>query len=57
VGLISTIEEVHEALKTADLVALGRELLRNPNWVNTALAEDDHLDLVFSSYMRGFRKW
>ena len=57
VGLISSVGEVEEALKTADLVALGRELLRNPNWVNAALADDEHLDLVFSSYMRGFRKW
>lgn len=56
VGLIRSLEEVHEALKSADLVALGRELLRNPNWVNAALAEDQQLDQVFSSYMRGFRK-
>jgi len=57
VGLISTAEEVETALKSVELVALGRELLRHPNWVNAALSKEDHLDQVFSSYMRGFRKW
>jgi NADPH2 dehydrogenase len=35
VGLITNIEQVEEILgnNRADLVALGRELLRNPNWV------------------------
>lgn len=35
VGMITKIEEVEEVLgnKRADLVALGRELLRNPYWV------------------------
>jgi len=35
VGLITNIEQVEEIIgnNRADLVALGRELLRNPNWV------------------------
>lgn len=57
VGLINTVEEVETVLKDIDLVALGRELLRNPNWVNTVLANDDKLDGVFKPYMRGFRRW
>jgi NADPH2 dehydrogenase len=41
-GLISTAEEVEEALAAgkADLIYLGRELLRNPYWVLAADPED-----------------
>jgi NADPH2 dehydrogenase len=56
VGLINTPEEVETVLKEVELVALGRELLRNPNWVNGVLAADDKLDSVFKPYMRGFRR-
>ncbi len=54
VGLITTPEEVEEALQDTDLVALGRELLRNPNFVNKIFATEDP-DQLFSSYKRGFR--
>jgi NADPH2 dehydrogenase len=56
VGLINSPEEVESVLKEVDLVAMGRELLRNPNWVNGVLAADDKLDAVFKPYMRGFRR-
>jgi len=56
VGLITTPLEVESVLEDIELVALGRELLRNPNWVNALMAEDGDLDHVFRSYMRGFRK-
>jgi len=56
VGLISSPAEVEEALQDTDLVALGRELLRHPNWVNALMADEGDLDHVFKPYMRGFRK-
>ncbi|KAF0225539.1 MAG: NADPH dehydrogenase [Erysipelotrichaceae bacterium] len=54
VGLITTPEEVEEALQDTDLVALGRELLRNPNFVNRIFATQD-ADQLFSSYKRAFK--
>ncbi len=56
VGLITTPAEVETALLDSDLVALGRELLRHPNWVNALMADTGDLDHVFKPYMRGFRK-
>jgi len=55
VGLISTPEEVETVLSEVELVALGRELLRHPNWVNALYGSIKDLDSVFSSYRRGFR--
>jgi NADPH2 dehydrogenase len=56
VGLINSVEEVETALQDVELVALGRELLRNPNWVNALIAQEGDLPHVFKPYMRGFRK-
>lgn len=57
VGLISNVEHVEDILNNerADLVALGRELLRNPYWVlNTA--RDLGIELEWPTpYVRGFR--
>jgi NADPH2 dehydrogenase len=55
VGLITTIEQVEAVLNDLDLVALGRELLRNPYWVNAAYAHDHNLNAVFESYRRGYQ--
>ena len=55
VGLITTPEQVESVLQDVDLVALGRELLRHPNWVNTAYAADHNVDAVFESYRRGYQ--
>lgn len=57
VGLITTPLEVEKVLEDVELVALGRELLRNPNWVNGLMAEEGEMNQVFKSYMRGFRKY
>jgi NADPH2 dehydrogenase len=54
VGLITTLEQVEEALQDTDLVALGRELLRNPNFVNQVFASQAP-ELLFSSYKRAFK--
>jgi len=54
VGLITTPEQVEEALQDTDLVALGRELLRNPNFVNQVIATQAP-ELLFSSYKRAFK--
>lgn len=56
VGLITTIEQVEEILNnnSADLVALGRELLRNPYWVlNTARSQKINIDMP-EQYKRAF---
>lgn len=55
VGLITTREQVEAVLQDVDLVALGRELLRHPYWVNAAYAADHQLDAVFESYRRGYQ--
>jgi len=54
VGLITTPEQVEEALQDTDLVALGRELLRNPNFVNQVIATQEP-ESLFSSYKRAFK--
>ena len=57
VGLINDGELVEEVLvnKDADLVALGRELLRNPYFVNQLLALDKQLNLLPESYLRAYK--
>ena len=55
VGLITTREQVEDVLQDIDLVALGRELLRHPYWVNAAYAADHNLNAVFESYRRGYQ--
>ena len=55
VGLITTPQQVEDVLQDVDLVALGRELLRHPYWVNAAYASDHNLEAVFESYRRGYQ--
>lgn len=57
VGLIKDYDQVEEILsnKRADLVALGRELLREPFWVLNKAYEND-IDIKYPrQYIRGFR--
>lgn len=57
VGLITNIEQVEEILgnNRADLVALGRELLRNPNWVlNNASSSDVKIQYP-PQYLRAYK--
>lgn len=55
VGLITTSQQAESVLRDVELVALGRELLRHPNWVNALYgAENDH-DSIFRSYRRAFK--
>lgn len=56
VGLITESEQVEEILKNgrADLVALGRELLRNPYWVLQAAKKHDASVDVPAQYRRAF---
>ena len=58
VGLITSLDQVEEILAQdkADLVALGRELLRNPFWMFEAYAKDNQLDRLISSYARAYRE-
>jgi NADPH2 dehydrogenase len=57
VGLITDIDQAESILTEdkADLVALGRELLRNPYWMFQALAKDNKTDQLIPSYARAFR--
>jgi NADPH2 dehydrogenase len=56
VGLIQNIDQVEEILQNgrADLVALGREILRNPNWVlnnmHSGKIETRYPDQYFRAY-------
>ena len=56
VGLITTATEGESLLKeeACDLVAYGRELLRNPNFVFFAAKEQGHKELIEDSYLRAF---
>jgi len=58
VGLITSLDQVEEILAQdkADLVALGRELLRNPFWMFEAYAKDNRLDRLIPSYARAYRE-
>jgi len=55
VGLITTVEQTEAVLKDVELVALGRELLRNPNWVNAVYGSLKDNDSVFKPYRRAFK--
>lgn len=56
VGLITTAVEGEKLLQGGfcDLVAYGRELLRNPNFVFYAAKEEGKKALIESSYLRAF---
>lgn len=56
VGLITTVNEGEQLLgdETCDLVAYGRELLRNPNFVFFAAKEQGRKELIETSYLRAF---
>lgn len=56
VGLITTTDEVETLLEegVCELVALGRELLRNPNWLQFAIKETGERALLETSYARAF---
>lgn len=56
VGLITTSQECEDILKdeTADFVALGRELLRNPNFIFDAAKKADKKEFIESSYLRAY---
>lgn len=57
VGLITTSEMIQEALMNhrCDLVALGRELLRNPYFVLQHFANIDNNNLIPRAYERAFK--
>lgn len=56
VGLISSLEQVEEILNNnrADLVALGRELLRNPYWVLNYSHQNNTSVEIPEQYKRAF---
>lgn len=56
VGLITTAEEGEKLLQGGfcDLVAYGRELLRNPNFVFYAAKKEGKQSLIEPSYLRAF---
>jgi NADPH2 dehydrogenase len=55
VGLITMPEQAEAVLQDVELVALGRELLRNPNWVNALYGSLNDNESVFRSYRRAFK--
>jgi NADPH2 dehydrogenase len=57
VGLIDSFELVQSILEDerADFVALGRALLRNPQWVHAAAAKRKKLEFIPWSYHRGWK--
>lgn len=57
VGLINTMEEAEAILENneADLVAFGRELLRNPYIVVQAYAKEKDLEHLPEPYLRAFK--
>lgn len=57
VGLINNTALIETVLEKndADLIALGRELLRNPYFVNQAYALDNQLDQIPESYLRAYK--
>jgi NADPH2 dehydrogenase len=56
VGFITTPHECEEILNNnvSDFVALGRELLRNPNFIFNAAQELNERDFIESSYLRAY---
>lgn len=57
VGLITTPEQAIDIVENdrADLVAIGRALLRNPHWYLEALYQSRKKDAITKAYQRGFR--
>jgi NADPH2 dehydrogenase len=57
VGLITTIEEIERVLYegSADMVALGREILRNPYFTNNLYAHIPLIDQLPESYLRAYK--
>ncbi|HET6784517.1 MAG TPA: NADPH dehydrogenase NamA [Erysipelotrichaceae bacterium] len=57
VGLINNTELIESVLEKndADLIALGRELLRNPYFVNQSYAQNKQLELIPESYLRAYK--
>jgi NADPH2 dehydrogenase len=57
VGLINNSELIETVLEKndADLIALGRELLRNPYFVNQLYANEKQFDLLPESYLRAYK--
>ncbi len=58
VGLITDIDQAESILQEdkADLVALGRELLRNPFWMFEVMTRDKKIEQLIPSYARAFRE-
>ncbi len=56
VGLITQVEEISTILENnaCDMVALGRELLRNPNFMQYAAQKIKAAQEINSSYYRAF---
>jgi len=48
-------EQAEAVLQEVELVALGRELLRNPNWVNAVYGSLKDNDSVFKPYRRSYK--
>lgn len=57
VGLINNTELIESVLEKndADLIALGRELLRNPYFVNQCYATNKQFDQIPESYLRAYK--
>ena len=57
VGLITKASEGEALLLggVCDAVAYGRELLRNPNFVQVAMSELGYSELIENSYKRAFK--
>lgn len=58
VGLITQIDEIEHVLNQddADMVALGRELLRSPFFVNDLYQAENRVDELPKSYHRAYKK-
>ena len=56
-GLITTLEEINKILENdqADLVYIGRELLRNPYFVMHLAKASNQPDVIIEQYERGFK--
>lgn len=57
VGLLNTYEDITGVLENneADLVACGRELLRDPNLLYRLARDDQQLELINPAYIRAYR--
>ena len=56
-GLITTLEEINKILENdqADLIYIGRELLRNPYFVMHLAKASSQPDVIIEQYERGFK--